>query len=261
MKCKLVLLVLALSALVACGTPSVPSAGEVRTTAEAAVGSVATAVAPTASQAPAPTDAPTETPAPTDAPTETPVPPTETPVPTAVPTETPAPTDVPAPVITPIPTTDHPVFDELPDTVILRGAVVGIVSNGQLAAEKTIPVGYSFKLYDGPWYRDYPDFNIKRGQSTLGVDFDRAGSSGGEIGVLVPKLSDTELGKAANAVLLDATLWIMSADPNNQPIKPNDLMEVVLSGPASTELPYTVNFYRGEGAARQLVATFTINKK
>jgi hypothetical protein len=79
-----------------------------------------------------------------------------------------------------------------------------------------------------------------------------------QIAILVPNLSETALGIEANNALLDATLKVTEVGDANQPVKPDDFMEVVLSDTTSSNLPYIVNFYRGE--ARELVATFTINQ-
>ena len=84
-------------------------------------------------------------------------------------------------------------------------------------------------------------------------------SDGLQIGVLVPNLSETEIGKEANDALLGTRLTVTAVGDANQPVKPDDFMEVALTDTSSSNLPYTVNFYRGE--ARELVATFTINNQ
>ncbi len=158
-------------------------------------------------------------------------------------------------------TAEHPVLAVLPDEVVLRGAIVSITEGGANLEENVVESGRRFLFFTGTWNADYPDYKISSGDQTLAVSIDLGSLEGLQVAVLIPNLSETELGKAANAALLDAELTVTTVGDANQPVKPGDLMEVVLTDPTSSNPPYTVNFYRGEGEARQLVATFTIDQQ
>lgn len=152
---------------------------------------------------------------------------------------------------------EQPIFAELPDEVVLRGAVVAVSDRTGNVEELTVQLDNRFLFFDGTWNSNYPDYNISYGETTLAVSIDPGSFYGFQVAVLIPKLSETELGKAANAALQDASLKVTAVGENNQPLKADDFMEVALTDPNSSSAPYTVNFYRGE--ARELVATFTIN--
>lgn len=153
---------------------------------------------------------------------------------------------------------ENAVFDALPDEVALRGGVVSTNDRVSDLEEGTIEAGNTFRFLESFWNRDYPDYNVFEGDTTMMVLIEDSPVTK-QVAILVPNLSETELGQAANNAMRDKTLIVTAAGEGNQPIRPDDLAEVVLTDPTSSEPPYTVNFYRGEDEARELVATFTIN--
>lgn len=154
---------------------------------------------------------------------------------------------------------EHPVFAELPDDAVLRGAVVVVehpATRSITDQEMEIEVQALVQFFNGVWPQAYPDYNINYGDSTLVVRID---GTTHVLAVLVPNLSETELGKAANDAMLNRRLYVTAVGESNQLVKTDDLMEIILTDPNSSSAPYTVNFYRGE--ARDLIATFTINNQ
>jgi len=146
---------------------------------------------------------------------------------------------------------EKPILAVLPDDVVLRGAIFNFPGN-----KRTIEIGDTFEFLVITSQSSFPNYNIFVGDSILytGINYN-------QIEIFVPKRSETELGKAADAQLEGPVFTVTAVGDVNQPLMLDDQMEVVLTDPSSSNPPYTVNFYRGEGEARELVATFTIDKQ
>ncbi|MEM7331404.1 MAG: carboxypeptidase regulatory-like domain-containing protein [Chloroflexota bacterium] len=144
-----------------------------------------------------------------------------------------------------------PVLAVLPDEVVLRGVIFNFPGS-----KRTIAVNDTFEFLIINSQLSFPNYNIGLGDSILysGINFD-------EIEILVPKRSETTVGIAANAELEGKIYSVTAVGDVNESLALDDQMEVVLSDPASSSPPYTVNFYRGEGEARTLVSSFTIEKQ
>ena len=148
----------------------------------------------------------------------------------------------------------HPVFNELADDVALRGSNVANDYDG--GAGVVVNVGAAFEYGQSTWNYDFPQFNVSRGELSWIVWIDPAGS-GANTNVLVPKFSETKLGKEANDKLIQKKyLKVTSVGAVNNPILEGDTLELSLSNPNSSDGPYTVTFYRGDN--REVVTSFTI---
>lgn len=147
-------------------------------------------------------------------------------------------------------TATNPVLAVLPDDMVLRGVIFNFPGS-----KNSIAVGDTFEFLVINAQLSFPNYNIFAGDSILytGINYDR-------IEIFVPKRSETELGKAANTQLEGTIFTVTVVGDVNQPLMLDDQMEVVVTDLTSSNPPYTVNFYRGEGEARALVATFTVNK-
>lgn len=150
----------------------------------------------------------------------------------------------------------NPVFEALPPEAVLRGAVVAFDGGVNSVA---LAVGDAVEFGNSTWNFDFPDYNLKMGEAS-DITWIDGPNRITTINVLIPKLSETALGKSATTFLKANKLKITAIGDANQTVLVDDLMEVILSDASSTNLPYTLNFYRGEGASRQLVSTATINK-
>lgn len=148
-------------------------------------------------------------------------------------------------------TAENPILAVLPDNVVLRGALANIISG----MEATVEMGSTFTFVETNAGISVPNYGVKAGDLILGAAINQNAE------FLVPNRSETELGKAADAQLESATFEVITIGNVNQPLILDDQMEVVLTDPSSSNPPYTVNIYRGEGDARTLVATFTIDKQ
>ena len=150
----------------------------------------------------------------------------------------------------------HPVFNELADNVALRGS--NVANDYDSGAGVTVNVGAAFEYDQSTWNRDFPEFNLTVGQQSWIVWIDPTNSQA-NTNVLIPKFSETTLGKEANDKLVKQKFWKVTAvGAINNPILAEDTMEVALSDPNSSDGPYTVTFFRGE--SREVVTSFTIDK-
>ncbi|MCB0034438.1 MAG: carboxypeptidase regulatory-like domain-containing protein [Anaerolineales bacterium] len=148
-------------------------------------------------------------------------------------------------------TATNPVLAVLPDNVVLRGVIFNFPGS-----KNSIVVGDTFEFLIINSQLSFPKYNISAGDSILytGINYN-------EIEIFVPKRSETTLGIAADGQLEGAIFTVVALGDINQTLQLDDQMEVVLADPTSSNPPYTVNMYRGEGEARTLVATFTIDKQ
>jgi hypothetical protein len=157
-------------------------------------------------------------------------------------------------------TAEAPILTVLPTNVVLRGGIFCVGPAPCTTTDAGTPVvGATFEFLDTTMGQSVPEYNLTSGQPVLGVILRGFGNS--DVSILVPKRSETELGQAANAILLANRMTITAIGDTNQALQRDDQMEVVLTDSASSNPPYTVNFYRGDGEARQLVSTFTIDKQ
>ncbi|MCA9924893.1 MAG: VWA domain-containing protein, partial [Anaerolineales bacterium] len=152
---------------------------------------------------------------------------------------------------------------ELQGALILTGIVVGheaqVGGSVQTVAQTELQAGFTFQYIDPITYAfDYPIAGVTAGENTkpgLIIGNRSSGEPLIQAVIWIATSSETEVGAAAVQKLVNNSVPVTEVRVNN-PIIEGDIIEVTLQDDSSSDMPYTVKFYRGE--SRELIAEIVI---